>query len=935
MRWRTVITAHLWVAWIWAWCSGLVMAQDEARPRLVGVLAFQNLELTRERWAPTAKVLSQAIPGPRFLIVPLSYEQLDAAAAAGALDFVLTNPEHYVVLRNRHSLRPLATLSLQVNGTIQDEFGSAIFTRADSGIGTLEQVRGHTVAAVGLNSLGGYLMGADRFLQQGIRLRNPSDVRLTLTGVPHSRVVQAVVSGQADVGIVRTGVLEELAAQGQLDLRQLRQLDAQPQGLAGQWLSTDLYPEWPWAAGAHISKELARAVTLALLNIAPESPAAHAGHYAGFSTPANYSKVEELMRRLDAYPGVPPVPLWQWLWRDHQGKILALGLFLLLGGLLVAGILWRSNRRLRVLSDALRQSQADVRLAAAAFESQVGLIVTDPHTRILRANAAMAVMLGYSEASLRGRDTAVLRSPVAPAGSLRLVWAAVQRDHRWQGELLCRHQQGHDVLCRVTINPISPKSAVEGFIASFVDVTEQRQAEARVRELAYYDPLTRLPNRRMAMETLETLQRQALARGRLAGVMFLDLDFFKDLNDAQGHTVGDQLLRLIAQRLKLLVGPSDLVARLGGDEFILVLADLGDKPEPAMTALLVQAQRVHEALLDPFDLDTTELDPDLAQSLHYRCSGSIGVALFGQSEESLTEVLKRADVAMYKAKRDGRNLVRAYDPAAQQLIRDRMALSNDLNSALANGEISLYYQLQVDMLGQPVGAECLLRWRHPTRGFVSPAEFIPLAEDSGVIVALGEWALERACQTLARWAQQPLWTKLNLSVNVSPRQFREPDFCGRVRRILLRSGAAPTRLRLELTEGIVMQDSQRVIGRMLELCAQGLSFSVDDFGTGYSSLAYMKQLPLAELKIDQSFVRDLDTDERAQAIVRAIIALGHSMAIELLAEGVETPEQAQRLCTMGCGMLQGYWYARPEPLESFENRLATMLGPNTSPAHSD
>jgi diguanylate cyclase (GGDEF)-like protein len=422
----------------------------------------------------------------------------------------------------------------------------------------------------------------------------------------------------------------------------------------------------------------------------------------------------------------------------------------------------------------------------------------------------------------------------------------------------------------------------------------------------------------MFLETLQSALETALENGTLAGLMFIDLDHFKNLNDAHGHSVGDQLLGQMALRVSQMIGPSDMAARLGGDEFVVMLPGLSTSEDEAMNQVMLVAERVHQALRAPFDLDTPSDFAARPQSLRYNCSGSIGLALFGLIDEPLTEVLKRADVAMYKSKQDGRNLIRQYDPSAQQALNVRMALSNDLNLALRDNQLKLLYQVQVDAHDQAIGAECLLRWHHPQRGVVSPAEFIPLAEDSGVIVALGDWVVRTACETLARWASVPALQHLALSVNVSPRQFTESDFVTRITRILSDTGAQSHLLRLEVTEGIVMQDTQEVIEKMRELCALGLSFSIDDFGTGYSSLSYMQMLPLAELKIDKSFVNDLTTNPRAQAIVKVIIALGHSMALTIVSEGVETQAQKEQLLALGCTLLQGYLISRPIACTDFE-----------------
>jgi diguanylate cyclase (GGDEF)-like protein len=531
-------------------------------------------------------------------------------------------------------------------------------------------------------------------------------------------------------------------------------------------------------------------------------------------------------------------------------------------------------------------------------------------------------VLGYQPDELLGQVTSLLRGSAVEDGTLRTLWQEVQKHGRWQGELWCRHKLGHNVPCMVSISVVSNKAiGLSGFVGSFTDISAQKTAQDNIRKLAYFDHLTQLPNRRNFMDTLTRTMRDCLDRGQLASVMFIDLDHFKDLNDAHGHIIGDELLRRLARRLEFLIGPNDMAARLGGDEFVVMMGELDGNETRAMAQTMTVAQRVHHALLDPFDFQTTnDLDPQ-NQNLRYNCSGSIGVALFGLVEEPLTEVLKRADVAMYKSKQDGRNVIRQYDPQAQRLLNARMALSNDLNLALRDGQLFLLYQPQVDGNNLTVGAECLLRWQHPVRGLVSPAEFIPLAEDSGAIVAMGYWVVQSACDTLVRWASLPVLHALTLSVNVSPRQFNDPDFVARVTRILHLTGARPQQLRLEVTEGVMMQDPQKVVDQMHELCALGLTFSVDDFGTGYSSLSYIQKLPLAELKIDKAFVSDMTTNHRSEAIVKAIIALGRSMGGLIVSEGVETEQQRERLLALGCTLIQGYLVARPMACAALEHHV--------------
>jgi diguanylate cyclase (GGDEF)-like protein/PAS domain S-box-containing protein len=922
--------------WTWFVCVCCLFSANNvlaAQTVRVGVLAFQDKASTLAQWQPTAVSLAQSISNTEFLVIPLSYEELDAEVSQGRLDFVLTNPEHYVVLRNQHKLRPMATINQRIGEQVVDKLGSVIFVRADSGIQGFDDVRGKRVAAVGLNSMGGYLIAADTLASHQIQLNNPGLVSLNFLGVPHSRVVREVLANKADVGIVRTGVLEQMALDGQIDQSQIRVLNQQPVQRFPQLLSTDLYPEWPWAAMPQTSNDLTKAVLVALLQIPPDSPAALAGHYQGFSVPANYTSVEELMRRMHAYPGLPEVALWDTLWERHA-RLIELGMAIAsIAVLLTLLRVSRSNVQLRELTRLSRLNQSDLELTAAAFDSQVGLVVTDELTRIQRANSAMAWVLGYQPQELLGKTTSLLRGSAQADGTMRLLWQEVQKHGRWQGELWCRHKLGHNVPCMVSISVVSNKAiGLSGFVGSFTDISAQKAAQDNIRKLAYFDHLTQLPNRRNFMDTLTRTMHDCLDRGRLSSVMFIDLDHFKDLNDAHGHIIGDELLRRLARRLEFLISAKDMVARLGGDEFVVMMADLDRDESHAMDQTMALARRVHRALLDPFDFDTpNDLDPQV-KSLRYSCSGSIGVALFGLVDEPLTEVLKRADVAMYKSKQDGRNVIRQYDAEGQRLLNQRMTLSSDLNLALRDGQLFLLYQPQVNAQNLTVGVECLMRWQHPSRGLVSPAEFIPLAENSGAILAMGYWVVQTACETLVRWALMPALRDLTLSVNVSPRQFNDPDFVSRVARILQQTDAPAEQLRLEVTEGVMMQDPNKVASQMHELCALGLSFSVDDFGTGYSSLSYIQKLPLAELKIDKAFVNDMTTNQRSEAIVKAIIALGHSMEVVIVSEGVETELQRERLLALGCTTIQGYLVARPMTCTALEDHVAQGKWPGSGPS---
>ncbi len=457
--------------------------------------------------------------------------------------------------------------------------------------------------------------------------------------------------------------------------------------------------------------------------------------------------------------------------------------------------------------------------------------------------------------------------------------------------------------------------ALRGYRGVGRDITERKQVESQIEQLAFYDALTGLPNRRLLVDRLQRALA-AVQRSQAQGaLLFIDLDNFKDLNDTLGHDTGDQLLVQAAQRLKGCVREVDTVARFGGDEFVVLVEGLNP----------VNAHASAEAALVASHIATTLGKPYVLGETSHHSTPSIGIALFGQQSGSVDELLKHADLAMYQAKAAGRNTQRFFDPDMQAAATQRAALEADLRRGLQEGELVLYYQPVVDGKGRLLGAEALVRWRHPRRGLVSPGEFIPLAEQTGLILPLGQWVLEAACAQLVAWSRSTLTRQFFLSVNVSVRQFRQPDFVEQVLGTLNASGANPERLKLELTESLLLADVEDIIARMEHLRRYGVGFSLDDFGTGYSSLSYLKRLPLDQLKIDQGFVRDLQTDPNDAAIVRTILALADSLDLAVVAEGVETTGQLEFLQRHGCKAFQGYLFGRPMPPEVLERALRPAL----------
>ncbi|MDO9158159.1 MAG: EAL domain-containing protein, partial [Burkholderiaceae bacterium] len=439
-----------------------------------------------------------------------------------------------------------------------------------------------------------------------------------------------------------------------------------------------------------------------------------------------------------------------------------------------------------------------------------------------------------------------------------------------------------------------------GYVGHCLDLTQVKQAEARVAHLAYHDTLTGLPNRALFHDRLTQALAAAQRSKRVGALMFIDLDHFKRVNDVYGHAVGDTVLREVSKRLQYFLRTEDSVARLGGDEFVVLLPALASDPHGAATLARVVGDKIRTALEAPIHID----------GMAYHTAASIGGTLFPKGTQTVDDLMREADIAMYRAKEGGRNAVSFFQLEMQHSVTQRYELEQELRDAVAQQTFELYLQSQVNSAGQLTGAEALVRWRHPTRGLVSPATFIPLAEETRLILPLGEWVLQQACQVIAQLGAAG--HSLHIAVNVSPLQFAQEHFVQKVRDILASTGADPSYLTLEITEGLLVEHMAETMGRMSELATLGIRFSIDDFGTGYSSLAYLKRLPLYELKIDKSFVQDIPDDPNDVALVQTILAMAHHLHLSVVAEGVETTAQFELLKANGCHRYQGYHFHRPQ-----------------------
>ena len=566
------------------------------------------------------------------------------------------------------------------------------------------------------------------------------------------------------------------------------------------------------------------------------------------------------------------------------------------------------------MSKALFNSEKSMKLAASIYQSNAdAIVVTDENNLIVDVNPAFTRITGYTLDEVIGKDPKILQSGRHDKEFYRQMWQSILNKGHWQGEMWDKRKDGGLYAKLAHINVLRRSDGnVYRYVAQFSDITEKKQKDELIYWQANYDSLTSLPNRRLFNDRLGHALAASKRNAHYGALMFLDLDKFKTLNDMMGHGYGDMLLVEVAKRLKSCTRDEDTVARLGGDEFVVLIEDVSEDADVALQYVAQIAEKIRAAIAAPYQLNTYT---------HYS-SPSIGVCPFYGNNEPIDELIKRADMAMYQAKDSGRNRVRFFDPHMQQLVEARAALESDLRLAISDQQFQLYYQIQLDYDLRPIGAEALLRWKHPKRGMVPPAHFIPFAEESVLIMQIGHWVLDTACQQIAAWSHNEQTRNLILAINISAQQFKQPDFVGQIAAMIQKHGIEPSRLKLELTESVALDDIDSVVTKMHALRqVVGVSLSLDDFGTGYSSLSYLKLLPLDQIKIDQNFVRDITTDAGDAVMVKTIIDMAKNFGLNVIAEGVGTEAQLAFLKKNGCMAFQGYLFSEPVPVEEFEALL--------------
>jgi diguanylate cyclase (GGDEF)-like protein/PAS domain S-box-containing protein len=554
-----------------------------------------------------------------------------------------------------------------------------------------------------------------------------------------------------------------------------------------------------------------------------------------------------------------------------------------------------------------KQQQDSLRLAARVFESTAeGILITDPAERIVAVNRAFCEMTGYSESEVRGQRPSLLAAERHDERFFAQMWESLHRSGRWQGEMWNRAKSGEVRPCLLTISALKDEQGgVLNYIGVMRDISNIKQSQEQLEFLANYDPLTGLGNRNLFLSHLKTGIERAARHERKLALIFIDLDNFKVINDTLGHDVGDVLLTEVARRLKGAVRQEDVVCRLGGDEFTVYVEDFDDPQSLTSTA-----QRLVQAVSEAYQISGHDIF----------VTASVGISIYPNDGATISELVKNADTAMYKVKEQGRNGFQFFKEDMNARAFERLVFVSGLRRALERSEFRVAYQPQVDLRdGRPRGAECLLRWNHPDLGEVSPGSFIPVAEETGLIVPIGGWVLQRVCRQLHDWGGR---IGGRASINVSARQFRQPELVEAIRRSVSEAGIRPELLGIELTESALIDDPEKAAVTLGLLKDMGLTVSIDDFGTGYSSLSYLKRFPIDCLKIDRTFVRDIATDPDDAAIVTAIITMAQSLKLDVVAEGVETQEQVDFLRARGCAAAQGYYFSRPLPADRLEEWLS-------------
>lgn len=951
----------------------------------LGILALRPKSQMQQAFQPFVDYMTSQLPGYRVQLHLLDHQEMLAAVQQHQLDFVMTNPSHYITLRQKNALSGvLATLVSLESAYPLSHFGGVIIARSNrNDIHSLSDIREKRIACPGIGAdfFGGFAAQSLELYQNGISLEPE---QLLITGLPQDNVIQAVLEDRADLGFVRTGLIEQLEQQGKIPAGAFKVIKRQNLHAFPFVSSTRLYPEWPFVALPHVDQRLAAKVAAVLFSTPVNTSAFTAAGIHSFTIPADYQPVEALLRELRLPPFDIAQPLtMKEFWKLYWPWVICFSLFVAVNLLFFCRISARRNIMkalmaleqhqdgLQKANEAVEAANRMLRLLSASNKALVHSITAEEH--LFKVCKIAVEIGGYAMAwigsALRDEEKTIL--PLAWFGieeeslnRIKMSWGDAEHGAAAMGAAIRTGtiQVRHDILNDPSMSPwhdaarkLNVMSAValpllvngevdcalaiyssepHAFQQDEVDLLHElaldlafgiqtigeRQSNEKAREhihqLAYFDHLTGLPNRSLFQDRLHQAMREATEHGYTLGVMFLDLDGFKEVNDTLGHDTGDELLRIIATRFSKTLRPNDTICRMGGDEFAVLIPEVRREVD-----LAIIARKLLAAVKAPVTLLGREMF----------ISASIGIASFPSDSRETTELLSYADSAMYHAKTSGKDGFKFYAAKLTETATERMELESDLRKALANGELEVFYQPKVHtIIGQMTGAEALLRWRHPTRGMIPPDKFIGIAEDTGMIIEIGAWVLRTACAAVASWNRESLFP-VKVAVNLSVRQLTYSNFVEIVRTTLSDTGCRPEWLDLEITESLLMLRKAETLGCLEALNRMGIDIAIDDFGTGYSSLSYLTEFPIRIIKIDKAFVKDITTDKRKLELARSIILLGRSLGTDMVAEGVETAEQAACLDRLGCYVLQGYYYGKPMPVHEFtawQNRFSATQRSN-------
>ncbi len=1009
---------------------------DTSQTFKIGILAYKGKASAIQRWEAHGRYLSQRLAPWIFEIIPLTYsdDELTRAVVENQVDFVITNPGHYTELELNGHLSRLATLRLLGPQGILDQFGGTVIALANrSDLNSYADLAGKQILIPSRSSLGGWQVHLREAIHQGVDLRRDATI---VELDDHRKVVEAILAGEGDAGFVRSDLIEGLAAQGKLQLDMLKVVNKTSTFGYPYLVSTQLYPEWPFARVVNTPTNVAEHVLQALLAMTPDDEAAIRSGIHGWTIPGHYSSIVDLFRETGLGPfaqqSLTLEAILNKYWKELTLLVLSITGILLLSiartmranrvlrieigertlteaklieserynrmlfesspvglalcsmdGELVdinkvcADIIGHSIEEAKQLSywDIIPEEYADdehrqledlnstghygpyekeifhkdghrvsVRLvghtterngeqyissgveditvekalkeklgqsAAVVKNTAEGIIITDKDSSIISVNPAFSEITGYSEDEAIGKTPRILKSKRHDREFYAEMWKQVVTSGRWQGELWDRKKGGEVFPSWTTISAVvNDDGEVTHYVGVFSDISSLKQTEDKLDFLAYHDPLTNLPNRLLFSDRLDHALRVAKRNNTMLGVLFIDLDRFKNINDSLGHSVGDRLLEQVAIRLQDVVRQEDTVARLGGDEFVVLIEGIFHASD-----IVGLANKLLSAFNDSFALDGNTLF----------VTPSIGASVYPQDGLNSETLIRNADTAMYRAKEMGRNNCYLYSSELTEQAMERLTLESALRNAIHRDEFELNYQPQFELTSNRLlGVEALIRWNHPELGKILPDRFIPVAEESGLIIDIGMWVLKTACAQMQAWQQQGLALNV-IAVNVSGMQFQRGDIVDTVASVLSASGLPPQHLELEITESIILKRPEYAIDALHKLKKLGVSVSIDDFGTGYSSLNQLKHLPVDKLKIDQSFVQDIPHDKDDEAIACAVIALAQSMNLKVIAEGVETKAQVDFLISQGCNEGQGNLYSHPASAAKIKQQILAGL----------